>query len=362
MGLRRLVRIRLRIGGGCGWFPLGWGEPFYPWYHGYHGGYVSQNYIRNVNVTNTHITNITNVTNNYYHNSFNNDALREPQRRRRSHGSSQVRAGFGTEHRQGRDGRSPFGTGQGPGAAQRRCNTYQASCAGRKPAAYHRHTASPGHLIARRVPATPASASGEPGRRDAQHSAGARHVGRSQPERALRNAAATHNVPRPPERGTTGDCLRTLEPHRSQAMPRNREPSHAVPKPPYAGGAAPSGDNQCCPQRTRQPGRTCHDACASDAARVSDSGRGYPYPATQQAEREQTEGRQASRSPQVESGHGVVASAATPGGIHLPCCTGVHRFVLRWRQFFLQREQPQLQRFRFALRLEPRVLYRSHAG
>ncbi len=61
------------IGINFGWFPLGWGEPFYPrycgwghggWYRG--GGYVSNNYIRNVNVTNTNITNINNVTNNYY--------------------------------------------------------------------------------------------------------------------------------------------------------------------------------------------------------------------------------------------------------------------------------------------------------
>ena len=58
-----------------GWFPLGWGEPYYPrycgwghggWYRG--GGYVSNNYIRNVNITNTRIVNINNVTNNYYNN------------------------------------------------------------------------------------------------------------------------------------------------------------------------------------------------------------------------------------------------------------------------------------------------------
>jgi hypothetical protein len=54
-------------GGGCGWFPLGWGEPYYPWYHGYRGGRVSNTYVRNVNVTNTTINNITSVTNNYNH-------------------------------------------------------------------------------------------------------------------------------------------------------------------------------------------------------------------------------------------------------------------------------------------------------
>ena len=64
---------------GFGWFPLGWGEPYYPrycgwghggWYRG--GGYVSNNYFRNVNVTNTNITNITNITNNYYNNNIQN--------------------------------------------------------------------------------------------------------------------------------------------------------------------------------------------------------------------------------------------------------------------------------------------------
>ena len=60
-----------------GWFPLGWGAPYYPhycgwghggWYHG--GGWVSAGYLHNVNVTNTHITNINNITNNYYHGNF----------------------------------------------------------------------------------------------------------------------------------------------------------------------------------------------------------------------------------------------------------------------------------------------------
>jgi hypothetical protein len=50
-------------GGGVGWFPLGWGEPYVPSYH------VSQTYFQQVNVTNTHITNITQVTNNYYINN-----------------------------------------------------------------------------------------------------------------------------------------------------------------------------------------------------------------------------------------------------------------------------------------------------
>ncbi len=65
------------IGINFGWFPLGWGAPYYPrycgwghggWYRG--GGWVSASYLHNVNVTNTHINNINGVTNNYYHNNF----------------------------------------------------------------------------------------------------------------------------------------------------------------------------------------------------------------------------------------------------------------------------------------------------
>ena len=55
--------IGLSFGGGYGWCPLGYGEPYIPWYG------ASRHYFQNVNVTNTHITNITYVTNNYYNDS-----------------------------------------------------------------------------------------------------------------------------------------------------------------------------------------------------------------------------------------------------------------------------------------------------
>ena len=59
--------VSFGIGGGVGWFPLGFGEPFVPWYH------AGPGYWRNVNVSNTRITNVT-VINNYYNNrgSINN--------------------------------------------------------------------------------------------------------------------------------------------------------------------------------------------------------------------------------------------------------------------------------------------------
>ena len=60
------VSVGFGRGGGYGWCPLGFGEPYVPWYH------VSRGYFNRVNITNTRITNvnITNVYNNtYIHNN-----------------------------------------------------------------------------------------------------------------------------------------------------------------------------------------------------------------------------------------------------------------------------------------------------
>jgi hypothetical protein len=46
------VSFGFGVGGGFGWCPLGWGEPFYPWYHTGFG------YFRSVNIYNTRINNI----------------------------------------------------------------------------------------------------------------------------------------------------------------------------------------------------------------------------------------------------------------------------------------------------------------
>jgi Family of unknown function (DUF6600)/FecR protein len=56
------VGLSFGVGGGVGWFPLGWGDPYIPYYR------HSRGYFRNVNVSNTRITNITHITNNYYNN------------------------------------------------------------------------------------------------------------------------------------------------------------------------------------------------------------------------------------------------------------------------------------------------------
>jgi len=58
--------VGVSFGGGVGWFPLGYGEPYYPWYR------TSRRYMRNVNITNTRITNINYINNyrNYHNGSF----------------------------------------------------------------------------------------------------------------------------------------------------------------------------------------------------------------------------------------------------------------------------------------------------
>ena len=59
--------VGFAAGGVAAWFPLGPGEPFFPWYH-HSDGYLRQVNITNVrNVTNvTNITNITNINNVHY--------------------------------------------------------------------------------------------------------------------------------------------------------------------------------------------------------------------------------------------------------------------------------------------------------
>lgn len=54
------VGMSFGVGGGVGWFPLGWGEPYRPWYH------HNDRYIREVNITNTRITNINIIHDDHY--------------------------------------------------------------------------------------------------------------------------------------------------------------------------------------------------------------------------------------------------------------------------------------------------------
>jgi hypothetical protein len=62
------------FGVGVGWFPLGFGEPFYPWYH-CRGGYIRNINTRNTFIRNTNVFNNTNVRNFNYVNARNVNAV-----------------------------------------------------------------------------------------------------------------------------------------------------------------------------------------------------------------------------------------------------------------------------------------------
>jgi len=82
------ANVGFGFGGGFGWCPLGFGEPFIPWYG------ASLGYFNQVNITNTHITNITNITN-IYNNTFINNHPRRPgdPDRTGDHGRNGLRGG-----------------------------------------------------------------------------------------------------------------------------------------------------------------------------------------------------------------------------------------------------------------------------
>jgi FecR protein len=230
------VSFGFGFGGGCGWFPLGWGEPFYPWYHGYHGGYVSRNYIRNVNITNTHITNINNVSNNYYHNSLNNEhyanrsvtgAVTAAPKSALASGQNIARVGTVVP-------RSELGKGQVMRSADVSPNR-GALLGGQTP----RNTAVPPRSAVNRQAVTNMT----PPARQANPVAESHNIPQAPATLGAHNpnttsdVAGTHNVPRPPERN--GSANATSNPGYSA----QQGSSHVVPKPPYAGGAAPNSTN-----------------------------------------------------------------------------------------------------------------------
>ena len=247
------------FGGGFGWFPLGWGEPFYPWYHGFRGGFVSQTYIRNVNITNTHITNITNVTNNYYNNAINNThyanrtvagAVTAAPRSALANGQNIAKVGIavpGSELGKGQvlrgvdvpptrqamlGGHTAGGSATPPRSAFDRSVVTQAT----PPA---RQASQP--LDAHNVPQPPAT------------------LGARNPNTA--NAGQTHSVPRPPERNSAANT--------PPASGYNAQPgsTHVVPKPPYAGGPAPKSASSAEHNAAVQQGG--HAAPSQEASRPS---------------------------------------------------------------------------------------------
>ncbi len=215
------------VGISFGWFPLGWGAPYYPrycgwghggWYHG--GGYVSTAYLHNVNVTNTHITNINTVTNNYYHNNFAGvganrnipGAVTAAPKSAFTSGAAINRAGTVVP-------RSAVGSGQLMHTAE---------------VPPTRQSVLAGSAAARSVP--PTSATNRSVVTRATAPAGPAHFGGNQSTMARGNGAAA----------TQGMNAA----HAPIAAPS----AHYVPRPPSAGGAPTSGHNATQEARSSAPG------------------------------------------------------------------------------------------------------------
>ena len=225
------VGVSFGFGGGCGWFPLGWGEPYYPWYHGYRGGYVSQTYIRNVNITNTHITNITNVTNNYYRNAVINahyvnrsipGAVTAAPKSALASGQNIARVGMAVP-------RSELGRGEVV-RSNDVAPTRQAMLGGRvaNGSAVPPRSAFDRPVVTRSTTATHTPTSNVEARNTpvAPANVPARNTGE------LR-VAPSRNVPHPPERNNQTNAAAT------SGYTAQPGPHQTVPKPPYAGGSAP---------------------------------------------------------------------------------------------------------------------------
>jgi hypothetical protein len=226
------ISFGVGFGVGCGWFPLGWGEAYYPWYHGFHGGYVSHNYIRNVNVTNTTINNITNVTNNYYNNTTNNvryanrnvaGAVTAAPKSALQNGQNIARVGTVVPKSQLASGQVIRSVDVAP--------TKTAMLGGR-PA---NNTAIPPRSAVDRPVVTQST---PPTHGTAQQPMEAHNIPQPPASSSIHSPAASaatpaNGVPHPPAR--TESTNAAVAPSY-----QNSNGQHAVPKPPYAGGHAPT--------------------------------------------------------------------------------------------------------------------------
>jgi len=269
------------VGVGFGWFPLGWGEPFFPWYGGwgwrggwYYAGwrggywnhYCSPAYFRNVNITNTHITNITNITNNYYRNNFPathfanqhvNGAVTAAPKSAFTSGAAINRAGMAVSQSQLKNaqmvrtaqvsptresmlgGHTPLTHGTPPASAINRSVVTRAPPPGRMSGAGETQAAAPSTNrgpagnIARGSGTSPNSTAGNFG---------------------ANNAA--HNVPRPPSAGGTQANTQAntgAQGHNNVRYPQNTQEAratapgnpavHNVPRPPAANDSFARGGN-----------------------------------------------------------------------------------------------------------------------
>ena len=82
--------VGIGFGGGVGWFPLGFGEPYHPWFRGGRG-YVERINVRNTVIHNTTIIRNSNYNYAYAHNTRSHRGVAQQFRERRAH-QSQLRA------------------------------------------------------------------------------------------------------------------------------------------------------------------------------------------------------------------------------------------------------------------------------
>jgi FecR protein len=236
------------IGVGFGWYPLGWGQPFYPrycgwghggWYRG--GGYVSNAYLRNVNITNTRITNINNITNNYYHNNLGN--VRNTSAVMRNGVTSASRSAFTSGAAVNKVGGAVPASAIGKGQLMSTANvnpTKSSVLGGQTP----RTTGVPSSSASRGVVT------------NARPPAGPAKFGGTETAAAHTNSApgANHGAATEASRGTTANSGAAQNASRSQASgnnelarattPSNPAGGHYVPRPPSAGGMATTNHGQ----------------------------------------------------------------------------------------------------------------------
>lgn len=257
------VSFGFGFGGGLGWCPLGFGEPFFPWYG------VSRGYFRNVNINNTRITNITNITNNYYNNYYGSGARGVNGRALPFHYANANRpGGFTAVPRDVVTGARPVGNSVMRVPQNALTNAKAISRAPVEPtrtsklgANAGRPATAPARGVANRpVYARNGSPNGRPAENGVQRpmNAGNRPPAGGMQARgpAANTASAAHNnVPRPPQRGMGGNAAAGNMP-RNNGSPmanngqRNNGPStanngrpesgnsHYVPRPPQSGTMA----------------------------------------------------------------------------------------------------------------------------
>jgi Family of unknown function (DUF6600) len=262
------VGISIGFGGGCGWFPLGWGEAYYPWYHGYRGGHVSQAYVRNVNVTNTYIRNVNTVTDNYRHNAV-----------RGEHYANRMVAGGVTAapasalangQNIGRVGRTVSQSELSRGQVVRNIDvspTRQAVLGGSaaRTAGIPPRSAIDRPVVTRNAPLT------QPTTRTAE----AQTVPRSTEARNVPAAPATLGVRSPDSTGVNPGRSGAQSSHRDGTLsteadaryPNQAGSQHVVPRPPSAGGQAPRADRAPAATTPYVPNGGAQPAARNDAPR-----------------------------------------------------------------------------------------------